>query len=691
MVIDSVCTYCGVGCDISAEVEDNKIQKMFAKEEGVVSQGRLCIKGKQGWDFVTHPKRLRNARVRKSFLAKNSALFADLDMDYLEPVDHDFYEISYDSAYELAARKLRSITDEFGSHSFAAIGGARTSCESSYLFQHFTRHVVGSPHVDNCARVCHSPSLKGMRTTIGEGAATNPFDDIYETEFMVVMGSNTTEGHPIVANRMLEVIKNDGVELAVLDVRRIQLSKSATHHLSIPYEANLMILNMMAYVILSEDLVNKEFVNTRTKGYEEYRNSILNDPYANPEYLLQIPGYESLVEEIRSVSRKYATRKSLFFWGLGITEHLDGSYAVMAITHLAMLTGNIGKRGAGLMPLRGQNNVQGTCDVGMLPYYAPDYQPPKEVGMMTPDMINAMIEGKIKALFNISEDIAHIHPNQNKIHAALGNLDLLIVNELFDNEITKFADIIFGVKSAYEKTGVYVNAERRLHLSQPLINVTMPDDWEVIAEISARYGTDLGVKTSRDVWEKVRIDAPNRFGGASYEKLEAARLRGLQWPVKEEDTPVLHLSDFRTKDGLGSFRYHPYSPRGQVEELREHGEHEGYYLTTGRVLVHYNNAAQTNACDKLHRSHSEDTLLVSVDDEDFFEFKDFVVLKSEYGQSAPLRVKVSSTVKKGTLFTTFHHAKSNINFLFGDEADELIKTARFKSVKVEVIKPDYLE
>ena len=691
MVIDSVCTYCGVGCDISAEVEDNKIQKIFAKEEGTVSQGRLCIKGKQGWDFVTHSKRLRNARVRKSFLAKNAALFADLDMDYLEPVDHDFYEISYESAYELVARKLRAITDEHGAHSFAAIGGARTSCEGSYLFQHFTRHVVGSPHVDNCARVCHSPSLKGMRTTIGEGAMTNPFDDIYETEYMVVMGSNTTEGHPIVANRMLDVIKQKDIELAVLDVRRIQLSKSATNHLSIPYEANLMILNMMAYVILSENLVNTDFVNSRTKGYEEYKNSILNDPYANPEYLLKIPGYESLVEEIRTVARKYATRKSLFFWGLGITEHLDGSYAVMAITHLAMLTGNIGKRGAGLMPLRGQNNVQGTCDVGMLPYYAPDYQPPKEIGMMTPDLINAMVDGKIKALYNISEDIAHIHPNQNKIHAALGNLDLLVVNELFDNEITKFADIIFGVKSAYEKTGVYINAERRLHLSQPLINVMMPDDWEVIAEISKRYGTDLGFKTTRDVWEAVRIDAPIRFGGASYEKLEANRLRGLQWPVQEEDMPVLHIDTFRTKDGFGTFHYHQYVPRGQVEELLNAKTHEGYYLTTGRVLVHYNNSAQTNACEKLNRSHSEDTLLVSVDDEDFFEYKDFVVLKSEYGQSAPLRVKVSSTVKKGTLFTTFHHAKSQINFLFGDESDELIKTARFKSIKVEVIKPDYLD
>ncbi|MFA6188510.1 MAG: molybdopterin-dependent oxidoreductase [Sulfuricurvum sp.] len=691
MVIDSVCTYCGVGCDISAEVEDNKIVKIFAKEEGVVSQGRLCIKGKQGWDFVSHAKRLRTARVRKSFLNTNAALFSDLDMDYLEPVDQDFYEISYESAYEIAARKLKEITDKHGSHSFASIGGARTSCESSFLFQHFTRNVVGSPHVDNCARVCHSPSLKGMRTTIGEGAATNPFDDIYETEFMVVMGSNTTEGHPIVANRMLDVIKDKGVELAVLDVRKLQLSKSAKHHLSIPYESNLMMLNMMAYVIISEDLVNNDFISSRTKGYEEYKQSILNDPYANPDFLLQIPGYESLVEEIRTVSRKYATRKTLFFWGLGITEHLDGSYAVMAITHLALITGNIGKRGAGLMPLRGQNNVQGTCDVGMLPYYAPDYQPPKEIGMMTPDLINAMIEGGIKAVFNIGEDIAHIHPNQNKIHAALKNLDLLIVNELFDNEITKFADIIFGVKSAYEKTGVYVNAERRLHLSQPLINVTMPDDWEVIAEISKRYGTDFGYKSSKDVWNDVRVAAPVRFGGASYEKLEVNRLRGMQWPVQEEDTPVLHLHDFRTKDGIASFRYKQYEPRGQVEELLRAPTHEGYYLTTGRVLVHYNNAAQTNACEKLSRSHSEDTLLVSVDDEEFFEYKDFVVLKSQYGQSAPLRVKVSSTVKKGTLFTTFHHAKSKINFLFGDEHDELIKTARFKSIKVDIVKPDYLD
>lgn len=686
-VIDSVCTYCGVGCDISAEVEDNKIKKIFAKEEGEVSQGKLCIKGTQGWDFLENSNRIRNVRVRKSFLHKNASLYAEYSdqLFNLKEFDEDFYELPLELGYDLAAKKLKEVVTEFGPHSFASIGGARTSCESSYIFQRFTRHVVGSPHVDNCARVCHSPSLKGMRYTIGEGAATNPFNDIYETEFMISMGTNTTEGHPITANRMLDVIRDKGVELAVLDVREIQLSKKATHHLSIPYEANLLVLNMMAYVIITEDLVDKEFIATRTKTYDEFAEQILNDPYANPEYMKTIPGYEKLAIDIPIVARKYATRKTLFFWGLGITEQLDGSYAVMAITHLALMTGNIGKRGAGLMPLRGQNNVQGTCDVGMLPYYDPDYRQPKEIGMMTPDLIDAMGEGKMKALFNMGEDIAHIHPNQNKIHAALKKLDLLIVNELFPNEITKFADFIFGVKSAYEKTGVYVNAERRLHLSQPLVHIDLPDDWEVVSEISKRYGHDFKFKDSEDVWNMVREDAFVRFSGASYEKLAKNRLRGMQWPIEEEDTPVLHLHDFRTKDGYGYFKYHQYDLRGQVEELTSQGKHAGFYLTTGRTLVHYNNAAQTGSCEKLIKSHSEDTLLVSPDDAAFFEGKTKVILKSQYGQTSALSIKFSKTIKKGTVFTTFHHAKSQINFVFGDEYDELIKTARFKSIKVDIL------
>lgn len=685
MVVDSVCTYCGVGCDIAAEVEDNKIVKIFAKDDGVVSQGRLCIKGKQGHEFLNHSTRLRNARVRKSFLAKNSELLSDLDLDFLEPIDSEFYEIDYELAYEIVARKFKQIVKNSGSKSICSIGGARTSCESAYLLQHFSRHVLNTPHVDCCARVCHSPSLKGMRTTIGEGAMTNPFDDIYGTEFMLVIGSNTTEAHPIVANRILDMAKSAKAELAVIDVRRIQLSKSANYHLSIPYESNLMILNMIAFVILSENLQNDDFISKRVKGYEEYRSSILNDPYANPDFLKNIAGYEHLADEIRTIARIYATKKSLILWGLGITEHIDGSYAVMAITHLALLTGNIGEYGRGLMPLRGQNNVQGSCDMGMLPYYGPDYTTPDEIGLMTPDLIDGMISGDIKALFNMGEDIAHIHPNQNKIHKALDKLDLLVVNEIFDTQMSKFADVIFGVKSAYEKTGVYVNAERRLHLSQPLVTTHLPDDWEVIAEISKRYGVDLDLSSSRDVWEMVREDAPVRYGGATYEKLEANRTRGLQWPVAEEDLPILHIDRFRTTDGYGSFNYKQYEIRGQVSELIKSKNYSDFYLTTGRILVHYNNAAQTKACDKLIKSHSEDILLASIEDEEFFENSDYVVLKSEYGESRALRVKLSSTIKKGTLFTTFHHASSHINFLFGDECDEFVKTARFKSIKVEAL------
>ncbi len=695
-ILDTVCTYCGVGCDISAEIHNGKIVKMFAQKEGVVSRGKLCIKGKKGWDFVYSPERIKSPLIKKSFVEKNYEEFPAYirkRLCQLDDFDEQWFESPFDLAYDITGWKLKQIIEKYGSYSFAGIGGARTSCESSYLFQKFTRKVVGSPHIDNCARVCHSPSLKGMRETIGEGAATNPFDDIYNSDFLIVIGSNTTEGHPIVANRIIEKVKN-GTELAVFDVREIPLSKFAKYQCTIPYESNLLVLNMMARVIIEENLYNKEFIQNRTKGFEEFKEKILNDEYSNPDLFLKIKGYEDLAQKIREVARNYATKKSMILWGLGITEHLDGSYAVMAITHLALLTGNIGKKGAGLMPLRGQNNVQGTCDMGCLPYYDPDYRKPEVVGLMTPDIIEEAINGKIKAIWNIGEDIAHIHTNQHKVHKALKNLELLIVNELFPNEITKYADIIFGVKSAYEKTGVYVNAERRLHLSQPLVDCNLPDDWEVIKEVGIRLGADFRYKTSKDVWDEVRNDAKERFFGATYEKLEKNMLRGLQWPVylskiNEEttelgDTPVLHTEKFRTKDGYGYFKYKQYQLRGMVKEILEEKELTGFYLTTGRTLVHYNNAAQTKQCESLISKHKEDILLASIDDKDLIN-SDTVKLKSKYGETAPIKIRYVNTIKKGTLYTTFHHAKTKINFVFGDEADEFVKTARFKSVKVEVI------
>jgi formate dehydrogenase major subunit len=553
------------------------------------------------------------------------------------------------------------------------------------MLQKFTREIIGSPNVDNCARICHSPSLKGLKTTIGEGAASNSFDDIYRSEFILVIGSNTTEAHPIVANRLLEAKKSNQIELATIDVREIQLSKNSNYHLSIPYEANLLILNMIAYIIISEDLVDKEFIKNRTKWYEKYRESILNDKYANPEFIKTILEYEHLYDDLFKIARNYATKKSMILWGLGVTEHNDGSYAVMAISHLALLTGNIGKEGAGLMPLRGQNNVQGTCDMGMLPYFNPDYQPPKEIGLMTPDLIDAMLDDKIKALFVMGEDIAHIHPNLNKVHKALKKLDCIIVNEIFQNEITKFADIIFGVKSAYEKVGVYINAERRAHLSTPIIESNMPDDWEVIQNIENRINNSFEYKNSEDIWNEVRSVASNRYSGAEYKKLKNSHLDALQWPIKDNGTKILHQKEFRTDDGIAIFEYHQYELRGQIKELIEKREYQNFYLTTGRILAHYNNVAQTKNCDRLIKSHSEDILLYSSEDRELFKNREYIKLKSIYGESNLLKTKESKTIKKGTLYTTFHHPKSGVNFLFGDEHDILVKTANFKSVKVEIV------
>ena len=687
--IESVCTYCGVGCDITAVVEDNEIVKIYAQKDGVVSEGKLCIKGKYGYDFIEAKDRVREPRIKKAFMERNPHLMKRFG-DKLVPMEFhpEYYTCDLDTATSIAAVKLSEIKEKYGAHAFGAVGGARTNCESAYAFQKFTRETMGSPNVDNCGRVCHAPSLKGMRTTIGEGAATNPYNDIYETEFMVVIGSNTMEAHPIIANRMVAQAKKLN-NLAVIDVRETKLAKLAKYNCIIPFEANLLILNMMARVIIEEELYNKEFIEHRTVGFEEFKEKILHDPYADPKFFEQVEGYEYLAKMIPNIAREYAVKKSMIFWGLGITEHLDGSYAVMAITHLALLTGNIGKTGAGLMPLRGQNNVQGACDMGCLPYYDPDYAEPKEVGLMTPQMVDAMLDGKLKALLNMGEDISHIHPNINKSAKALEKLEFLMVLDLFMVETAKKADMVIGVRSAYEKTGVYVNAMRRLHLSQPLVHSDLPDDWEVLQMIAQKMGDakNFNFQSSEEVWDEVRRRAPKRFAGAAYYRLARHRKRGMQWPIHDDDTPVLHLLDFRTKDGLGRFAYHPYRLRGMVQEIVERRFYndslEGYYLTTGRTLAHYNNAAQTKRSSKLDTKYDEDVLLAPIEDEG--KFGERVILKSAYGESEALKVVYTEKIKPRTLFCTFHHAKSRINALFGDECDELIMTARFKSVKVDVI------
>jgi formate dehydrogenase major subunit len=328
--------------------------------------------------------------------------------------------------------------------------------------------------------------------------------------------------------------------------------------------------------------------------------------------------------------------------------------------------------------------------MGMLPYYAPDYTAPREVGLMTPQLVDGMLDGTIKGVLNIGEDLTHIHPNLNKLMKAFKNLELIFVQELFMTDIARRADIVVGVKSIYEKTGTYVNAMRRVHLSTPLVKSDLPDDWEVIKLLDEKMGGTPDYQTSEDVWNDVRVTAPNRFSGASYELLRRNAKKGMQWPITddEQDTPVLHRKDFRTKDGLGAFRYHGYKLCGMVEEILNKAL-KGYHLTTGRAMAHYNNSAQTKYTEKLMKKYQEDILLAHEDDAEDFPTKR-VILKTEYGETNPLRVKFTNKVRPKTLYTTFHHADSKLNHIFGDKSDELIMTAAFKSLQVEVVPvPNY--
>ncbi len=511
--------------------------------------------------------------------------------------------------------------------------------------------------------------------SIGEGASSNSFDDIFESEVIFVIGSNTTEAHPIVANRIIKAQKR-GAKVVVIDVREITLMKIADESVILPYEANLLFLNALAKEIIEKDLVNEEFISERCKWFDKYKENILNDEY-DKSFFEKLGGYEEVKTQIEEIAKLIATKKTLFLWGLGITEHIDGTESVNAISNLAMMTGNIGKKGAGLMPLRGQNNVQGCCDVGCLPYYAPDYKKPAEIGLMTPDMLDAMLEGKFKALFTMGEDFTHIHTNQNKVHKAIENLELLVTIDLFMNDVAKKSDIVFGVKSSYEKFGVYVNAERRLHLSIPLIASELPDDWEVIQAIENRITNRFHYMNSEEIFNDLTKEV-ERYKGATYKRLKN---RPLQWPIYEDgsDSPVLHLEKFSTVDGKGHFHYHKYEIREQIKKLAN-GENR-FYLTTGRHIAHYNNTAQTRESEKLLKRYNDDILLVNP----IHKLGDEIVLKSKYGHTKPLKVKYTKKVKPFTLYTTFHFAKNHINYIFGDEADKKVKTARFKSVEVEII------
>ena len=631
--MNSVCAYCGVGCEIDLQVENNKIIKANPIKDGFSSNGELCVKGKYGFDFANSENRLRKNLISYKFIEKNAPNMPfelQVRLGNLYEYDETFYEAPFNLAVDITAWKLKEILSKYSGDYIGGMGGARTSLENAWLFQKFIRKTLNSPNVDNCARVCHSPSLSGLMMSIGEGASSASFDDIFDAEVLFIIGSNTTEAHPIVANRIIKA-KKRGAKVIVIDVRETTIMKMADISVILPFEANLLFLNSISKEILSNNLENKEFIKNRCINFDEYKKQVLNEKN-DKELFTKLNGYEEVKSQIEDIAKLISSNKTIFLWGLGITEHLDGTEAVNAISNLAMMSGNIGKSGTGVLPLRGQNNVQGCCDVGCLPYYLPDYKRPEKIGLMTPDMIDTMLENRFKALFCMGEDLTHIHTNQNKVHKAIKNLELLVTMDLFINDVAKKSDIVFGVKSSYEKYGVYVNAERRLHLSIPAVKNNLPDDWEVIQAIENRLKGEFKYNSSEDIFNDLTKEV-KRFEGATYERLKN---KPLQWPIDKNgnDSPILHTQTFSTPDGKGHFHYRPYQIREQILKLLEN--ENSFYLTTGRNLAHYNNASQTKESKKLLKRYDDDILLINP----IHDFGESVILKSKYGKTKPLKVNI---------------------------------------------------
>ncbi|GHS86257.1 formate dehydrogenase subunit alpha [Campylobacterota bacterium] len=672
-----VCAYCGVGCEIIARVENETILSIEGDPNGAVSRGKLCVKGRYGFDFASSPSRVIGARIKRSFVAKNSAKMPQnlrSKLFLLTPLDEGFFSLPIDIAIEIAAWKSGEILQVSGGGAFGFVGGARTSCENAYYFQKFAREFIKSPNIDNCARVCHAPSLAGLRRVLGEGAASVPFDDIFKAELIVVIGSNTTEAHPIVGLRILEAVRGGGVngekaKLAVIDTRRVTIGKNADYEIIAPFESNLAILNAIAKYIVENDLCDLAFLADRTSGFEDYKAKILCEKSVD---FSAIEGGGAIADQIAKLAQEIAAKKTIFVWGLGVTEHIDGSDSVSAIANIALLTGNIGREGAGVMPLRGQNNVQGACDMGCLPYFETGYKTPTAIGLKTPEMIDAIFEGKIRAIFNVGEDIAHVHSDISRVETALAKLDFLCVCELFMSGVARMADIVIGVKSAYERGGVYINAERRAHLTKPLIKTDAIEEYEFFAALKNAMSGSHDRVTPHDIWREVCERSGDYFGDLSYENLE--RSSGILWKGDR-----LYENGFHFEDKKARFFYAP--PR---ETTQKHEKQGIFWLSTGRILTQYNNAAQTSETPRLNSKYEEDAALISPLDAVYFDLTKRYFLQSRYGKSTPLRLKIDEGIQKGAVFCTFHHARSGINRLFGGECDPLTKTPRFKAIEVEI-------
>ncbi len=670
----TICTYCGVGCNLEVAAVEDTIVSIQAPYDAEVNQGHTCLKGRFAFQFYNHPERLRAPMIKRN---------------------GTFEEVSWDEVYDYITEKLTHFKSKFGPDSIAGISSSRCTNEENYLMQKFFRAVIQTNNIDGCARVCHSPTALGMQRTYGTGAATNSIDDLKDTNCIMVIGANPTDAHPVTGAKLKQfAMKQDNITI-VIDPRKTEIAKYATYHLALRPGTNVAVLNMMMYYIITEGLVDESFIENRTEGYESFKNEILSLDIAKMEAVSGVD--RNLVKEAAIAYAKAPNAMS--FHGLGVTEHSQGTFSVMQIADLALLTGNIGRRGVGVNPLRGQNNVQGSADMGVQPHQGAGYldvtnseinakynafygvEVPSHIGYKIPEMFDAALQGKLKALWIIGEDVVQTDPNTQKVIKALESTDLVIVQELFMTETAKYADVILPGASFLEKSGTFTNGERRVQAVRQVVKPiagTKPDG-QIIVDIMNKMGYPQPDYSPDGMLEEISKIVPF-FAGITWERLG---INGLQWPVAPDgtDTKILHTKSFTR--GKGYFEFHNWE---ETQELQDHAKEYPYILTTNRELEHYNCGAMTRRTANKELLQ-DDYLLINPEDAKthFIKEGDFVCLESPRGK-VDVKAKISPEVKPGVLSTTFHFPEIMINMITGDIHDSEAMCPEYKVVAVRIRK-----
>jgi formate dehydrogenase major subunit len=680
--VTTTCAYCGVGCSFKAEVKDSQVVRMAPNRDGHANHGHACVKGRFAFGYATHPDRVTTPMIRRS-------------------INEPWQQVSWDEAIGHAASEFRRIQAKYGRDAIGGITSSRCTNEETFLVQKLVRAAFGNNNVDTCARVCHSPTGYGLKSTVGESSGTQAFDSVMKADVIVIVGANPTEGHPVFASQMKRRLRQ-GAKLIVIDPRSIALVRTphieADYHLQLRPGTNVALFNALAHVIVTEGLTKQEYVNSRCEAdsHDKWK-TFVSEPRNSPEVTAASTGVDP--DLVRRAARLYASAgNGAIYYGLGVTEHSQGSTMVMCIANLAMATGNLGREGVGVNPLRGQNNVQGSCDMGSFPHEFSGYRHvsdptvrasfesawgvplQSEPGLRIPNMFEAALDGSFKGLYIQGEDPAQSDPDTQHVTAALAAMECVVIQDLFLNETAKYAHIFLPGSSFLEKDGTFTNAERRVSRVRKIMEPRGGfQDWEVTCLLSNALGYPMSYRHPSEIMDEVARLTPT-FAGLTYEKLD--RLGSIQWPCNDkapDGTPTLHVGEFVR--GKGKFFLTEYVPTTERATRRY-----PLLLTTGRVLTQYNVGAQTRrtanvtwaAADRLE-IHPHDAEVRGIVD------GDLVGLTSRSGEIV-LPAEVTERVRPGVVYTTFHFPESGANVVTTENSDWATNCPEYKVTAVEIVK-----